>query len=290
MNIKCVLALSLCLVIAGCGAGSGEGLDENGSPINRSDNPISPGPDSQDPGPQVPDPQGPVAEAVTLAELQTEIFGSICSECHIGSGAPQGLRLDSEQNSFDFLVNVTANEAPGLLRVNPGNPDDSYLVQKIEGAPTIVGGQMPLNRDPLTPEQRNKVRAWISNGAPRSGDGLQTTFVSEISASGSVLDGISLKVSFNRPIDIESVSSDAFGVQFRYGASADFMRPDVLDISENGKHINLAVNQFRQEEFPSSALISIGDGASVLVDRRGDLIDGDKNNLAGGEFNYEFEL
>jgi hypothetical protein len=73
--------------------------------------------------------------------------------------------LDSVNNSFLDLVGVNSSELPSVLRVDPGNPDNSYLVQKIEGAPNIVGAQMPLNQPPLSTEQIDAIRQWILNGA-----------------------------------------------------------------------------------------------------------------------------
>jgi mono/diheme cytochrome c family protein len=91
------------------------------------------------------------------------IFDARCISCHIGGGAPQQLRLDAA-NSYSLLVNVASHEVPSLLRVEPGNPDDSYLVQKVEGT-AAVGGRMPLNSTPLTEEQIALIRRWISEGA-----------------------------------------------------------------------------------------------------------------------------
>ena len=73
--------------------------------------------------------------------------------------------LDSANNSFLDLVGVSSSELPSVLRVDPGNPDNSYLVQKIEGAPNIVAAQMPLNQPPLSTNQIDAIRQWILNGA-----------------------------------------------------------------------------------------------------------------------------
>jgi mono/diheme cytochrome c family protein len=91
------------------------------------------------------------------------IFNSRCISCHSGVSAPQGLRLDAN-NSYANLVGVASNEVPSLQRVEPGDPDNSYLVQKVEGT-AAVGGRMPLNRTPLTDEQIALIRRWISEGA-----------------------------------------------------------------------------------------------------------------------------
>lgn len=141
-----IATLASVLLLASC-SGSGEGLDENGLPFD--DTAMQP------------------AERGTIAFLQANIFSPICSECHFGSNAPFGLRLDSEESSYSFLVDVSSGERPELLRVSPGNPDESYIVLKIEGDTSIVGGQMPLNRPPLSPDDIEDLRDWISTGALR---------------------------------------------------------------------------------------------------------------------------
>ena len=62
-------------------------------------------------------------------------------------------------------MGVPSGQMPTSLRVNPGFPDDSYIVQKIEGSAGITGQQMPLNNPPLTAGQIAVIREWIFNGA-----------------------------------------------------------------------------------------------------------------------------
>lgn len=102
----------------------------------------------------------------TLSSIQENIFNTSCalSQCHTGGNPPQGLNL-SEGQSYSNLVNVSSNERPDLLRVDPGNPNQSYLLMKIEGAEGILGGRMPFGRPPLSKEQIDVVRQWIANGA-----------------------------------------------------------------------------------------------------------------------------
>ena len=113
------------------------------------------------------DPLGANDTTPTLSNIQTTIFNASCavSGCHRGSDAPLGLDL-SAGNAHDNLVNVSSQEVPDLLRVEPGNPDDSYLVRKIEGGPNIVSERMPRGRPPLSDEQIQLIRAWIEDGAP----------------------------------------------------------------------------------------------------------------------------
>jgi hypothetical protein len=91
------------------------------------------------------------------------IFTPICV-CHVGAAAPLGLVLDTAE-SIDMLVNIPSAEVPDLFRVEPGNPDDSYLVRKLEGGPNIVGSQMPLGGPPLDQDMIDRVREWIMAGA-----------------------------------------------------------------------------------------------------------------------------
>jgi Ca2+-binding RTX toxin-like protein len=105
----------------------------------------------------------PVVTAVNYVAQIQPIFDNRCIGCHNVNSAPHGLILDAD-NSYSLLVDVASKEVPSLKRVKPGDPDNSYLVQKVEGT-AAVGGRMPLNREPLTAEQIALIRRWISEGA-----------------------------------------------------------------------------------------------------------------------------
>lgn len=105
----------------------------------------------------------PVAPPADYTTQIQPIFTANCVSCHTGASAPQGLRLDA-QNSHANLVNVNSNEVPSLKRVKPSDPDNSYLVHKIEGT-AAVGGRMPLNRPPLSAAGITLIRQWIAEGA-----------------------------------------------------------------------------------------------------------------------------
>jgi len=62
-------------------------------------------------------------------------------------------------------VNVPSIEQPSLKRVAPGDPDHSYLVQKIEGAAGISGARMPFGGPFLAQSDIDLVRTWIAQGA-----------------------------------------------------------------------------------------------------------------------------
>jgi methionine-rich copper-binding protein CopC len=140
-------ALLLLVCAAGC-AGNGKGLDQNGQPISTGG--ATGGPVTAD-----------------FQSIQANVFTPICSKCHIGASAPEGLQLDAG-HSYNLLVGVPSNEQPSLLRVKSGDPDLSYMVRKIQGAPGIVGGQMPLGEAPLPQATIDAIRQWITNGAPNA--------------------------------------------------------------------------------------------------------------------------
>jgi methionine-rich copper-binding protein CopC len=141
------VALGVAL-LAAC-AGNGEGLDANGRPL-------------------VPGGAPPPPLSADFESIQENIFTPICSVCHAGGSAPEGLRLDAA-NSYNLLVGVPSTEVPSLLRVKPGDPDNSYIIQKLEGH-AAVGAQMPFGcpatQPCLTTSTIAFIRQWITNGAP----------------------------------------------------------------------------------------------------------------------------
>jgi hypothetical protein len=106
------------------------------------------------------------APTVTLSQLQTSIFTPKCSGCHTGLGSSlPGVQNLTAGNTFASIVGVASIEQPALKRVAPGDPDHSYLVQKIEGAAGISGQRMPLGGPFLAQSEIDQVRAWIAQGA-----------------------------------------------------------------------------------------------------------------------------
>ena len=103
----------------------------------------------------------------TLVSIQAGIFNVSCalSGCHAGAAPQQSLNL-SDGSSFNDLFNVASQEVPSLLRVNPGDPDNSYLIQKLENAAGIEGVQMPLGAAPLPQATIDVIRQWITDGVP----------------------------------------------------------------------------------------------------------------------------
>lgn len=138
------VAMALCALGLTACSGNGKGLDTAGRPLSEGGGA-----------------SGPLT--ADFASIQSHVFTPICTACHAGGAAPQGLRLDAA-NSYALLVGVPSNEVPSVLRVAPGDPDHSYLIQKLEGH-AAVGAQMPFGGPPLAAETIAVIRQWITDGA-----------------------------------------------------------------------------------------------------------------------------
>ena len=111
----------------------------------------------------------------TFASIQREIFEATdasgraaCTQCHTDAGGrtPSGglnLRHDVAHAS---LVDVASRGKAGAVRVIPGDPENSYIIQKLEGRAGIVGERMPRTGGPyLTGGQISILKRWIATGA-----------------------------------------------------------------------------------------------------------------------------
>lgn len=108
-------------------------------------------------------------DSATLSTIQSEIFTPNCalSGCHASTSASGGLSL-ADGESFSNLVGEDSTEATSLKRVLASDPDNSYLINKLEGTQADVGGSganMPKNAAALSAEDIAQIREWITNGA-----------------------------------------------------------------------------------------------------------------------------
>lgn len=103
--------------------------------------------------------------AVTFSFIQDSIFTPNCANagCHSGASPTAGQNLAAGQ-AFANIVGIASTEVPALSRIEPGEPDNSYLVQKLEGT-AQVGGRMPLGAPALPNELVQALRQWINDGA-----------------------------------------------------------------------------------------------------------------------------
>lgn len=252
-------------LLAGCGAGSGSGLDELGRPVGEAPE------EEPDPG--------------TLAQLQRDIFSPICAQCHIGANAPQGLRLDSEQNSYDSLVNQPSGQQSSVLRVAPGEPDQSYVVHKVEGRSGIDGGRMPLGMTPLSSDRIAQIRDWISNGAPREGTGMNPTRVT-LEGGQSEAGTPVVRMRFSRPV-LAGTLEQGLQLYYRRDGQTWLSEPDARELEwEDGQHLTV---HLASPGVPVTGVeVVVNDPSSGLIlDQNRRVLDGDRDGQEGGESRYE---
>jgi hypothetical protein len=268
---------SACVLLGAC-AGDGSGLDENGRPIGEEAQALQP----------------------TLASIQSNVFTPICSPCHAGASAPVGLRLE-EGVSYAMLVNAPSVEAPTLLRAAPGDPDASYLVQKIEGA-AAVGGRMPLNGPPLSTEAVAAIRQWITDGAAASSaSGIateQTVVVSALLPSADAAltsPPTEILMSANSALDVNLLNAGVVRLRAS-GGDGDFSDGDEIELPAVAAIRSLDPTVFTIQA-PSFVWASdryelrLSGGAPLaLADLEARPIDGDRDGVAGGDFVLRFEL
>ena len=85
--------------------------------------------------------------------------------CHVPGNPIEGEVLVAGY-AYASIVNVPSTEVPALFRVQPNDPPDSYLYQKIMGTAKI-GTQMPApaTGNVLTDAQKGLIQQWIQQGA-----------------------------------------------------------------------------------------------------------------------------
>jgi hypothetical protein len=111
----------------------------------------------------------------TFSSIQQYIFNSgdsagrpACTNCHNAVGSRfNGLDL-TPAVSYDNLVNRASAFKAGAVRVIPGDPENSYLIHKLEGRSTITGVRMPLGGPYLVSGQIQVIQRWIEIGAPNN--------------------------------------------------------------------------------------------------------------------------
>lgn len=272
---------AIAIALVGC-AGDGTGLDENGRPIDEG---------GAGGG-------GGGGLTATFDSIQANVLTPLCTGCHSGGNAPLGLRLE-EGASYALLVNAPSAEAPTLLRVNPGDPDSSYLIQKLEGT-AEVGGRMPLNGTPLPAETIAVIRQWIAEGAQDSADPDTNAAPVEISAAWPI-DGATLErapavvLAANREVDTALLGAKPLTL-LRSGGDGDFTNGNEVELAAQIRLRTQAPTVFSIEapepQWASDVyeLRVSGTAPLALADLDALAIDGDGDGAAGGDFVLRFTV
>lgn len=107
----------------------------------------------------------------TYDEIASKVFSNCTTRsCHGEAGGKGGLILTADK-AYAQLVGVPADneaaKAKGKLRVVAGDPDASFLLQKLTGPAAGEGDMMPQRGEKLPDAELEAIRAWIKAGAKR---------------------------------------------------------------------------------------------------------------------------
>lgn len=121
------------------------------------------GPDP-DPDPD-PDPNPDPPRSVTFSQDIQPIFTGTCAVagCHDSGTQESGVNL----STYDDALNSVGVQY-GTEIINPGNPDESPIVDKISNSNPQFGARMPEGGSPLSSAQIDSIIAWIEDGAPNN--------------------------------------------------------------------------------------------------------------------------
>ena len=280
MNLPSAAALCAvplaCCALAACG--SGDGFVGSGGVVG----PLAPNFDS----------------------IQANVFDQYCEHCHSGANAPAGLRLDAA-NSYAMLVGVASVERPNIQRVASADPNNSYLIQKLEGT-AGAGERMPAGLPALPQADINVIRQWITDGAAPSSSSSGPIRVTSLSpAPNATLVALppSLTVAFNRELNAPSVTTATFRLD-RGGPDGTLGTAD--DVAVTPASVNVPAANPRSAIMDLTGVPNVldryrvtlsGNPPAAILDLAGNALDGEPirllpsgDGIAGGDYTATFTI
>lgn len=111
----------------------------------------------------------------TYDQIQRHVFDARCATptCHNVAQGQHDMSLASGE-AYASIVGVPPNNfaarSAGKLRVDPGNPANSFILQKLRGTLTADEGErMPFGQKRLHELDIELIEEWIAAGAPETG-------------------------------------------------------------------------------------------------------------------------
>jgi len=261
------------------------------------------------PPPPQPPPQPPPPGAnfgPNFSEIQAIVFTPSCAtaNCHSGGGAAANLNLEAA-NSYAMLVGIASIQDAGTQRVNPGNPNASYLITKLEG-PGTSGGQMPPIRA-LAQADIDVIRQWISDGAIDDTavtlDPIRVTSLSPAPGAAVTAQPTQIVAGFDREVDAATVNFNTFILQ---ASGGDTTFGDGNEVVITAASITVPGANPRSAIFDLTGVVLaddtyrvslLGDGGSVIMDLDANALDGEfvaalpsGDGTAGGDFEAQFTI
>lgn len=280
-----------------------ESYDDAVNRLGNSPPPAAPPP----PGSPPPPPPPPTGFGPNFSEIQTNVFTPSCasSSCHGGAGPAAGLNLESA-SSYAGLVGIVSTQDGALQMVNPGNPDISYLIQKMEGTHSI-GDVMPPS-GAILQASIDTIRQWITDGAIDDGvaalDPIQVSSLAPApNATLTVAPPTQIIAGFTRELVASSVDATTFILESS-GGDGSFIDGTVVPIVATSISIPVGNPQTAVFDLTGVVLANdiyrvrlLGDGGVVISDLDANALDGEfvaalpsGNGTAGGDFEAFFTV
>lgn len=245
---------------------------------------------------------GPLAP--NFDSIQANVFEPLCEFCHAGANAPAGLRLDAA-NSYALLVGIASIEQPNIQRVAPGDPNNSYLIQKLEGT-AAVGQRMPAGLPAVPQADINVIRQWITDGAQPSSAAagpIRVTSLSPAPSSTVLALPASITVGFSRDLNAPSVTTATFTL-VRAGTDGQFDTADDVAVTPTsvtvpGANPRSAVMNLTgvASAFDRYRIRLVGTAPAAILDLGGNALDGEPirllpsgDGVAGGDYTATFRV
>jgi hypothetical protein len=258
------------------------------------------------PGSPPPPPPPPPAAGFgpSFSEIQAGVFTPDCatSGCHAGANPSAGLNLEAS-SSYAMLVGIQSSQDAGFQRVEAGDPDNSYLVRKLEGTASS-GQQMPPGA-PLPQSEIDVIRQWITDGATDDRvvmlDPITVTSLAPAPSAALVVQPMNIVAGFSRELNQATVNATTF-LLTASGGDGTFADGNEVPITAAAISVPAANPQSAVFDLTGVALADdtyriqlLGGATNAILDLDGNALDGEYlgslpsgNGVAGGDLMVQF--
>lgn len=254
-----------------------------------------------------PPPPPPMGLGPNFSEIQAIVFTPSCatSGCHFGANPQAGLNLEAA-NSYMQLVGMASSQDPGIQRVNQGNPNISYLIQKLEG--TAGGGQMPPS-GPLPQPDIDVIRQWITDGALddriAASSPIRVNSLSPMPGATLTSTPAQIIAGFDRQPNASTVNATTFILEAS-GGDGSFAEMNEIQIMAGAMGVSVPGANPQSAVFDLTGVVLadetyrirlLGSAASIILDLDGNALDGEYlgvlpsgDGTEGGDFEVQFTI
>ena len=299
------VARLLMVVVAALGALAGCDVETFDDAVSRIPEQSAPPPPGSPPPPPPPPPPA-AGFGPNFSEIQASVFTPDCatSGCHAGGNPSAGLNLE-EANSYAMLVGIQSGQDAGLQRVEAGDPNNSYLVQKLEGTASS-GQQMPPGAA-LPQSEIDVIRQWITDGALDDRvvvlDPITVTSLSPMPNAALTAQPASIVAGFSRELNQATVDATTFLLS---GSGGDGTFGDGNEVQITAAAISVPAANPQSAVFDLTGVVLaddtyriqlLGGATNAIMDLDGNALDGEYfgnlpsgNGIAGGDFMVQFTI